>query len=299
MMEEPFIFNSYGRNLMAIVHRPAASCSSFKKQAVLVVVGGPQTRVGSHRQFVQLSRSLALQGYTVMRFDSRGMGDSDGEGASFIDSVDDIRNAVEVLLQKSPECNSVTIWGLCDAASAMMMYANNAHKAVNQMILLNPWVQNEAGQLQAKLKHYYLKRLTSKDLWKKIFSLGFDYKSLLKDFVTLLKSSITHKVKPSNNTDIPKVAESLAQNSYPGADGKYIDEMLSGLKTFTGQCHFILSGNDITADGFKDLTGGEKQWKAAIKNPKNSIQSIDDADHTFSSKVWKSEVEKLTLDRLA
>ena len=41
--------------------------------AVLVVVGGPQYRVGSHRQFVSLARALARQGMTTVRFDYRGM----------------------------------------------------------------------------------------------------------------------------------------------------------------------------------------------------------------------------------
>ena len=43
--------------------------------AVLVVVGGPQVRAGSHRHFVQLARHLATHGHAVMRFDVRGMGD--------------------------------------------------------------------------------------------------------------------------------------------------------------------------------------------------------------------------------
>ncbi len=50
---------------------------------VVIVVGGPQTRVGSHRQFVLLSRALAAAGYPVLRFDVRGMGDSSGEQRDF------------------------------------------------------------------------------------------------------------------------------------------------------------------------------------------------------------------------
>jgi alpha/beta superfamily hydrolase len=45
---------------------------------VLVIVGGPQYRAGSHRQFTLLARSLAEQGFAVLRFDYRGMGDSTG-----------------------------------------------------------------------------------------------------------------------------------------------------------------------------------------------------------------------------
>ena len=50
---------------------------------VLIVVGGPQYRVGSHRQFTLLARRLAAQGYPTLRFDYRGMGDSGGERRRF------------------------------------------------------------------------------------------------------------------------------------------------------------------------------------------------------------------------
>ena len=50
---------------------------------VVVIVGGPQYRVGSHRQFVLLARHLAEQGIPTLRFDCRGMGDSSGDQRSF------------------------------------------------------------------------------------------------------------------------------------------------------------------------------------------------------------------------
>ena len=45
-------------------------------RGVLIVVGGPQYRVGSHRQFILLARHLADRGVPTLRFDYRGMGDS-------------------------------------------------------------------------------------------------------------------------------------------------------------------------------------------------------------------------------
>ncbi|MGZ5200780.1 MAG: hydrolase 1, exosortase A system-associated, partial [Telluria sp.] len=58
---------------------------------VLIVVGGPQYRAGSHRQFTLLARSLADAGIPAMRFDYRGMGDSDGGVRSFESVDEDIR----------------------------------------------------------------------------------------------------------------------------------------------------------------------------------------------------------------
>src|SRR3546814_7425846 len=65
--------------LVGILHLPAAAA----RRGVLIVVGGPQYRAGSHRQFLLIARRLAEQGYPVLRFDHRGIGDSDGPYLGF------------------------------------------------------------------------------------------------------------------------------------------------------------------------------------------------------------------------
>ena len=62
---------------------------------VVVVVGGPQYRAGSHRQFVLLSRALAQAGFAVLRLDYQGMGDSDGAPYDFTHVSSDIARAIE------------------------------------------------------------------------------------------------------------------------------------------------------------------------------------------------------------
>ena len=62
---------------------------------VVVLVGGPQYRAGSHRQFVLLSRALAQEGFAVLRIDYRGMGDSDGMPYKFTNVSPDIARAID------------------------------------------------------------------------------------------------------------------------------------------------------------------------------------------------------------
>ena len=91
--EIPKVFTCEGEELLGILHLPEEVKS---EKAVLIVVGGPQYRIGSHRQFVHLARYLALQGVPVFRFDYRGMGDSGGDLGDFENINQDIASAIDV-----------------------------------------------------------------------------------------------------------------------------------------------------------------------------------------------------------
>ena len=110
----------HDNTLIGVLHRGYDDASV----GVVVVVGGPQYRVGSHRQFVLLARALAYAGIPVLRFDYRGMGDSPGEPRQFGDVDDDIKAAINTLCENVTTLKKIVIWGLCDAASAALFYAH-------------------------------------------------------------------------------------------------------------------------------------------------------------------------------
>jgi len=56
--ERAFTFSCQGSELVGIAHLPAVEAD----RGVLIVVGGPQYRAGSHRQFLLLARELAREG---------------------------------------------------------------------------------------------------------------------------------------------------------------------------------------------------------------------------------------------
>jgi uncharacterized protein len=110
-------------SLVGIIAAPEAA----SRTGVLVVVGGPQYRVGSHRQFVLLSRALAEAGYAVMCFDYSGMGDSGGEICGFEHVTEDIAAAIRTFREACPQFDQLVLWGLCDAASASLLYWDATH----------------------------------------------------------------------------------------------------------------------------------------------------------------------------
>ena len=97
--------------LLAMLSRPAEP----RDTAVVVIVGGPQYRAGSHRQFVLLARGLAAAGCPVLRFDARGMGDSDGDARTFESIDDDIGAAIDGVRRALRACGG-SCCGACATA---------------------------------------------------------------------------------------------------------------------------------------------------------------------------------------
>ena len=118
--ERPLVFPCNNSLLYGILSLPEQTGS----RGVLIVVGGPQYRVGSHRQFTLLARFLAAHGVPVLRFDCRGMGDSEGEVRTFEDFEDDLSCAIDSFFEEVSPLNDLVIWGLCDAASAALFHAH-------------------------------------------------------------------------------------------------------------------------------------------------------------------------------
>jgi exosortase A-associated hydrolase 1 len=165
--ESTTVFDCAGDTMLGILARPDMPADT----GVLVIVGGPQYRVGSHRQFLLLSRSLAAAGFAVLRFDYRGMGDSEGHLRSFESVSADIAAAINKLQAQIPEVQHVVLWGLCDGASAALLYCDETKDArVSGLCLLNPWVRSETSLAQTHVKHYYRQRLMEKAFWAKLFT---------------------------------------------------------------------------------------------------------------------------------
>ena len=106
----------------------------------------------------------------------RDRGDADGEFAGFEEINADIAAAIDALCAQLPTMREVVIWGLCDAASAALFYAERDPRIVG-LVLLNPWMRTEAGQARAYLRHYYLARLINPDLWPKPGALKTELRS--------------------------------------------------------------------------------------------------------------------------
>jgi exosortase A-associated hydrolase 1 len=228
--------------------RLGASLDEAGATGILMVTGGTQTRVGSHRMYERLADALAGAGHGVLRFDRRGVGDSEGEDPGFRGSGPDIVAAAAAFRADAPVTRLIG-FGLCDGATALALFAGEA--ALDGVILVNPWlVEAEAGApAAAAVRAHYRRRLLSLEGWKKLATGSISWRKLLGG---LRKSADT--------AASPLAAEAAA-----------------ALRASGVRAELILAAGDATA------IAAERELKSRIfKGIVGKAQRIPSDSHTFA-----------------
>ncbi len=265
-------FRCQDAQLVGILHRPARP----RPLGVLVVVGGPQYRVGSHRHFVEFARALSNHGVPVFRFDHRGIGDSEGDLPGFENIGPDIAAALATFRAEIPPLRGVVLWGLCDAVPPMAAAAPS-DPFIKGLVLLNPWARDEASYDDTLLRHYYRRRLRQPGFWR----------DLLSGRVRLW--------------DFPRrVFKVMRRKLGQAQPGKGRPETLAGrtvgaLLRFKGGILLVMSGDDLTAREFDQEAEKVPGWERIRTRPGFRRQDLPQADHTFSDSRAKAAVNHATL----
>ena len=263
-------FACEGEQLFGVLSQPT-DAARLSGVGVVVVVGGPQYRAGSHRQFVQLARALAGQGHAVLRFDVRGMGDSSGAQRNFEQVNEDVGTAIAALQRHVPAVRQVVLLGLCDGASAALLYLHaTADPQVRGLCLLNTWVRSEASLARTHVKHYYLQRLMRREFWLK----------LLSGHVAL--GAVWGLAR---NIGLARGAGMKASS--------FQQRMAAALGGFSGPVLLLLSENDYTAKEFVEYTRNDAEWKALLARPQLKWHELPGADHTLSDAAAKARAQRI------
>lgn len=258
-------------SLFGVLHLPEHPL----RRGVLIITGGPQYRVGSHRQFVLLARHLADKGLATMRFDYRGMGDSEGEARDFDSAGEDIAAAVAHFFSTVPALRELVLLGLCDGASAAAFYAER-DKRICGLVLLNPWVRTDQGIARATLRHYYWARLREPAFWRKLACGAVRLGRVL--------------------GGLAEVAASARR----GQDGADLPQRLfRALSRFRGRILIILSGADLTAREFAALERRHAHWRALLSGARVHRTVLPQANHTFARADWRMQVAQTCADWIA
>jgi hypothetical protein len=151
------------KSLVGIVTDASSATSRDAGPAVIMLNSGILHHVGACRLHVKFARTLAQAGYTVMRFDHSGIGDSDArrEILPFEKSaVLDVQEAMEYLTA-TRGAREFVLMGLCSGADMSFKVAGADSRVVG-MMQLDAWAYRTRGYW---LRHYG-NRALKPTVWK-------------------------------------------------------------------------------------------------------------------------------------
>ena len=297
-VETALVFDCAGDALVGVLAPPAGAAAGAGT-GVLILVGGPQYRAGSHRQFVSLSRALAGAGFATLRFDRRGMGDSGGEPRGFEHLGDDIAAALRTLHAQVPGLTRVVLWGLCDGASAALLGLPPAHAGsepgridgIGGLALVNPWVRTDVGQARTALRHYYPQRLRQADFWVKLLR-GRVARGALAGALRSARRGFSADA----GEGMAVATSSLHPATHASANpADYTRRMAAAWRRFPGPVLLLLSGRDHTAQEFIDHQQRDPAWAGLVQRPGVERHDLPDADHTLSAAADEARATALTI----
>ena len=258
MSRRHFSFGCDGAQLAATLDLPLHRDPAHA--GLLIVSGGNEIRAGAWGSQAMLAQRIAEAGFPVLRFDRRGVGDSEGVNFGFASSAADIAAAIAAFQRELPGLMRVIAFGNCDAAAALML-AQGAGCA--GLVLANPWTFDPAGvaaeadpapQMTPQLlrRHYWQRLTNPRAIWRALSG-----QVALGGLVKSLRGAAKADAPPSQ----------LAQ------------EIGEGLAAFAGPATILIAEADRTGQAFL------AHWDKA--DPR--LRRCPEASHSFvepAARVW-------------
>lgn len=231
--------------------------------ALLIVSGGNETRAGAWNGQALLAARVAAAGYPVLRFDRRGVGDSEGENRGFRASGADIAAAIAAFRAECPHVLRVVGFGNCDAASALML---SGGAGLDGLILSNPWTFDADAADEAPsevVRDHYRRRLADPAALKRLLTGKVSIGPLLRSLVAAARPA-------------PAVPKGLAA------------EIAAGVAQFPGSVRFLIAGRDRTGLAF--LANWDKRDAR--------LRTCADATHSYVEPVAQDWLVEQVLESL-
>jgi pimeloyl-ACP methyl ester carboxylesterase len=258
--------------LFGVVTEPdAAQSDQQTKPAIIFLNTGADHHIGPRRMYVQLARVLAQQGFSILRFDLAGLGDS-SSGPNQEDNVsypenanDDIRAAIDYL-RMTRMINQVVLAGMCSGGYHAVHLASTHPEAVG-MISINPalyWKKGDPTDIE-----YFEQLLQPQSLTRAAVSSDYWLRLLRREL------SIVHALRAiirKGGAILRSKARILGQRDSP------VDQFVPLLPPRI-DTHLIFAENDF---GLLYLQNDLKKLLAVLQaRPNFKLTIIQGAGHVF------------------
>ncbi len=257
------------------------SPSDKNSQSVLLIVsGGNEIRSGSHNSHSQLAQYMREQGHYVLRFDRRGIGDSDGENIGFMQSGDDILSAIQYLRTRLGAKAKISAFGNCDAASSLLLNLDILN--LNSLILSNPWTYDSVShEAQANNKD------ENKPFAPSATAIKARYWARIKNPRTIIDLV-------SGKIDLTKLIKGLIHVSKKENLSDLAHKLNNILSDIQSPVTILIADKDSTAMAFMGAYHS-KAFANVRSNPNIKILTLKSASHSFADAASKSWLyEKLS-----
>jgi pimeloyl-ACP methyl ester carboxylesterase len=265
------------KSLVGVITQAAPAVQRADAPVIVVLNAGIIHRVGPNRMSVALSRTLAAAGFTVLRFDLSGIGDSEArtDGLAPLDaSLADIREALD-MLETTRQARRVVLVGLCSGADHSLLYAGTDPRVVG-VVLLDPSIPRTRGYY---LRHYGSRLLRLRS-WLNVALGRHPHWQALKRRVALAPVNVEEDAQRPD-LEQPEVRAFL-QRAYESALGQKV-QFLAVLTAGVEQRH---NHSKQLLEAFPQLNFGDQL----------RLEYFKDSDHTFTSEANRARVIRLILE---
>lgn len=196
--------------LVGVLTRPVTALPG-SDAAVIFFNAGLVHRVGPGRLYVELARQLAARGWTCLRFDHAGIGDSPARGDQLPAEKAAVFEAIEAMdaLTRHTGCTRFVLAGMC-AGTPTAFRAAVIDRRVEALVLLNSVLGDRASadeqalqeMTARKLAHsYWSDKVFRPRSWLRLLSGKVKPRRILAMLWRARRSSTTRAATPLNSDD--------------------------------------------------------------------------------------------------
>lgn len=290
-IEESLFIKSVDSQLFGILIQPV---NKNKDICFIFIASGMLHRIGPHRLYVKLARALSKYGYSSIRFDPQGLGDSSGhieddylnnlyfqiQHGKFVNDTITIIN----YLRKNYKFNQFYLIGLCGGAVTAFLTANK-HAAIKKVvsmgldIKLSP-VNKNIEEVSKSFADFvikgYIKNFFNLQSWRNLFKGNTDF--------SLVKSAIISKINSIYKKDTDNQKSSL----HPRLNFALYKEFEKFIKK-DGRVLFLFSEYEKYWMEFKTEVLGKLLPFNNLLDERYQIKTISKANHNLALPEWQQE----------
>jgi pimeloyl-ACP methyl ester carboxylesterase len=200
--EEAIVFGTNVR-LVGIVTAPSPARTAAEPVGVIFLNAGVVHRVGPSRLYVALARRLSAAGFTALRFDHSGVGDSPPRDDQLAFDESSVAETVDAMnwLAAERRCRSFVLVGLC-SGTLTAFRAAQIDPRVRSLVLLTALLVDPSTvpeEIVAEMSNrrvarsYLVEKAGSRRAWRRIFSGKADYHRMWR----AVRTFIGRRLKPA------------------------------------------------------------------------------------------------------